>query len=327
MIKKRPARRPAAKGSKKLKGPARKIYDLEQPPPTDEPIEARYFGEGDPDNIDVPKADDGTWPTQDTPWRGGAEANRPDKEDELVDIVVGGLTAHRPTDLLLLALAHGLSVSQGVQLSRHDAELRLRAARSELAGLLQLSLLSYFVQLRISLGGCLSRLQASTLANADGALVWRGDHRAAVAGATTGDNATPSAATPRRDRAPDPERIHDPSTIVRTDGQQRLFCTGRGITLMRQAAAGKWSPEGRIFAEGQCPAWHEQIVPGNRGHLWAPDVLLMNQKYFLYYSVSTFGRNTSAIGLAVGTSVDPSSSEWQWEDRGPVIVDTAPEIG
>lgn len=135
MTKRKLARRPPAKGSKKLMGPARKIYDLEQPSTTGEAIQGRYFGESDPDNIEVPESDDGTWPVQETPWRGGSEANRPDKEDELVDIVVGGLTAHRPTDLLLLALAHGLSASQGAHLSRHQAELRIRAARSELAGL------------------------------------------------------------------------------------------------------------------------------------------------------------------------------------------------
>lgn len=100
-----------------------------------EPEEGRYFGEGDPDNIDVPETDDGAWPLQDTPWRGGAEANLPGKEDELVDLVVGGLTAHTPTDLLLLAVAHGLSASQGTSLNSRTAELRLRAARSELLGL------------------------------------------------------------------------------------------------------------------------------------------------------------------------------------------------
>lgn len=122
-------------GSKKLKGPARKIYVLEQPPQTGEPEQGRYFGEGDPDNIDVTEADCGGLPPHDTPWRGGAEANCLGKEDELVEIIVGGLTAHRPLDLLLLAVAHGLNASRGVALSRRDAELRVRAAQSKLAGL------------------------------------------------------------------------------------------------------------------------------------------------------------------------------------------------
>ena len=35
------------------------------------------------------------------------------------------------------------------------------------------------------------------------------------------------------------------------------------------------------------------------GHLWAPDVYEKNGKFYLYYSVSAFGKNTSAIGVTV----------------------------
>jgi arabinan endo-1,5-alpha-L-arabinosidase len=118
----------------------------------------------------------------------------------------------------------------------------------------------------------------------------------------------------------DPERVHDPSTIVTVNGVRRCFCTGQGIALMREEASGQWRREGRVFAEGRFPAWHSQTVPGNRGHLWAPDVIRIGGKFFVYYSVSTFGKNTSAIGLAVGSSTDPSSPQWHWEDRGPVIA-------
>lgn len=89
---------------------------------------------------------------------------------------------------------------------------------------------------------------------------------------------------------------------------------------MREDASGKWSREGRIFAEGKFPAWHDQLVPGNRGYLWAPDVMEIGGHFFVYYSVSTFGKNTSAIGLTVGRRMDPSSPHWQWEDRGVVIA-------
>ena len=89
---------------------------------------------------------------------------------------------------------------------------------------------------------------------------------------------------------------------------------------MREDASGKWLCEGRVFAEGQFPAWHSELVPGNRGYLWAPDVIRIGQKLFLYYSVSTFGKNDSAIGLAVGESMDPASTQWRWQDRGPVLM-------
>jgi arabinan endo-1,5-alpha-L-arabinosidase len=132
-------------------------------------------------------------------------------------------------------------------------------------------------------------------------------------------NDTESERRRRRQRAPDPENIHDPSSIVADDGVLRCFCTGRGISLMRENSEGRWLPESKLFADGEFPAWHGELVPGNRGHLWAPDVIRSGDKYFVYYSVSTFGKNTSAIGLAAGDALDPASPQWDWEDRGPVI--------
>jgi arabinan endo-1,5-alpha-L-arabinosidase len=118
----------------------------------------------------------------------------------------------------------------------------------------------------------------------------------------------------------DPERVHDPSTILLIDGVRRFFCTGPGILLMREDSQGKWLREARLFEQGRAPAWHEELVPGNRGYLWAPDVIQLGENFFVYYSVSTFGKNTSAIGLAVGDTLDPTSPQWKWEDRGPVLL-------
>jgi arabinan endo-1,5-alpha-L-arabinosidase len=131
----------------------------------------------------------------------------------------------------------------------------------------------------------------------------------------------PAQATPSWMR--DPERVHDPSAIVMVDGLRRCFCTGPGISVMQEDSSGKWLREGRIFPEQAFPEWHDQMVPGNRGHLWAPDVIEVGSRYFVYYSVSTFGKNTSAIGLAVGRSLDPSSPKWSWEDRGVVVASFA----
>jgi len=125
---------------------------------------------------------------------------------------------------------------------------------------------------------------------------------------------------PSGPRGRDPERVHDPSTVVTVDGVRRCFCTGPGVSLIREDGAGHWKREASVFAEGKFPAWHNETVPGNRGFLWAPDVIRLGDKFFVYYSVSTFGKNTSAIGLAVGPSLDPSSAQWQWEDRGPIIT-------
>lgn len=60
-------------------------------------------------------------------------------------------------------------------------------------------------------------------------------------------------------------------------------------------------------------------VPNHEPHQWAPDISYYNGRYWLYYSVSSFGSNTSAIGLA---STDRISSG-QWRDDGLVIRSTS----
>lgn len=137
-----------------------------------------------------------------------------------------------------------------------------------------------------------------------------------------GASATPPDSL-RRARMFDADKVHDPSTIIGVEGVHRFFATGPGVTLLRENAEGKWQPEGRLFAEGALPPWHNELVPGNRGYLWAPDVIRIGASYFVYYSVSTFDKNTSAIGLAVGRSLDPKSPDWKWEDRGPVLKSRA----
>src|SRR6266852_1132116 len=46
-------------------------------------------------------------------------------------------------------------------------------------------------------------------------------------------------------------------------------------------------------------------IPGIDG-LWAPDISYFNGLYHVYYAGSTFGSNTSAIGLVTNTTLDPS---------------------
>ncbi|KAG3090487.1 hypothetical protein PI124_g13481 [Phytophthora idaei] len=50
--------------------------------------------------------------------------------------------------------------------------------------------------------------------------------------------------------------------------------------------------------------------------LWAPDVQKLGDWYYLYYSVSSFGSQNSAIGVARSRSMDVGT----WEDGGAVIT-------
>ena len=56
--------------------------------------------------------------------------------------------------------------------------------------------------------------------------------------------------------------------------------------------------------------------------LWAPDVIKIQDDYYLYYSASTFGVNKSFIGVAKSKSI-----EGPWEDLGEVIkTDTTDKV-
>lgn len=112
-------------------------------------------------------------------------------------------------------------------------------------------------------------------------------------------------------------RIHDPSTVVVEGGSTWMLCTGHGVPLLRREADGRWKRETVVFRD--YPAWHKKEVPENRGHLWAPDIIRIKDRWFVYYSVSSFGSNESAIGLATGKTLDPSSPDYGWKDEGMVI--------
>lgn len=112
-------------------------------------------------------------------------------------------------------------------------------------------------------------------------------------------------------------RIHDPSTIVRCRDQFWVFGTGQGLVSRHSPDRTHWFEGPPVFA--QPTAWTTNAVPGFRGSLWAPDVLALNDQYFLYYSVSTWGSQVSAIGLATNPTLDSADPAFRWTDHGPVI--------
>jgi arabinan endo-1,5-alpha-L-arabinosidase len=110
--------------------------------------------------------------------------------------------------------------------------------------------------------------------------------------------------------------VHDP-VMIRAAGKFYLFSTGRGISLWSSADMKSWQKEDEVFKEA--PSWAVMAVPGFKNHIWAPDISFWKGKYYLYYSISAFGKNTSCIGLATNTTLDPHDSHYRWEDQGKVI--------
>ncbi len=113
---------------------------------------------------------------------------------------------------------------------------------------------------------------------------------------------------------------HDPSTIIPCKNRYYIFSTGQGILSKSSADKVFWTPGPSIFSSP--PAWTTNAVPGFDGIFWAPDVQYFNNQFYLYYSVSTFGSQVSAIGLATSPTLDPLDPAYHWTDRGPVITST-----
>jgi arabinan endo-1,5-alpha-L-arabinosidase len=110
--------------------------------------------------------------------------------------------------------------------------------------------------------------------------------------------------------------VHDP-VMIKQDSVYYLFCTGRGVAIWSSSNLKDWKNEKPVFA--QPPEWALKAVKGYRGHTWAPDISYHNGLYYLYYSVSAFGKNTSCIGVATNKTLHPSSPAYRWEDHGKVV--------
>ncbi len=129
-------------------------------------------------------------------------------------------------------------------------------------------------------------------------------------------NSAGESSLPRRRFERDEQRVHDPSTIVKCKNQYWVFSTGPGIPSKFSTNLINWSIGPSIFTNP--PAWTTNTIPENRGYFWAPDVVHLKEGYFVYYSVSTWGKRNSALGLATNPTLDPADSHYHWTDRGMV---------
>ena len=113
-------------------------------------------------------------------------------------------------------------------------------------------------------------------------------------------------------------RVHDPSTIVKCDDDYWIFYTGRGVPSYHSRDLMTWESGPQVFTNA--PAWSQEAVPAHRGlGYWAPDVTRVGDRYLLYYSISTFGKNGSAIGLVTTPTLNPSNPAFGWKDEGEVV--------
>jgi arabinan endo-1,5-alpha-L-arabinosidase len=119
---------------------------------------------------------------------------------------------------------------------------------------------------------------------------------------------------------------HDPTVVRDHDGTYYMFSTD-AVASSDQVPAGvhirtsrdlvSWEFAGTAFDGVPGPALEWTGAKG----LWAPEVVRWpGGGWHMYYSASTFGSNTSAIGLAVAPA--PAGP---WEDHGTVVATQAGE--
>jgi len=110
---------------------------------------------------------------------------------------------------------------------------------------------------------------------------------------------------------------HDPSIIKASNGWWQFY-TADGIGLKSSTDGYSWKQCKSIFPANL--SWWKNYVPDKTDrNIWAPDIFYYNNRYWVYYSVSTFGSNRSAIGLA---SCDDIKDGQSWRDDGLVLNST-----
>jgi len=113
-----------------------------------------------------------------------------------------------------------------------------------------------------------------------------------------------------------PAGIHDPSKIVKCDDTYWIFGTGDGIYSIYSKDLITWQVGPTPFTKTVYPGWIKNYVGAFEGNFWAPDIIYMNNKYYLYYSCSEWGTMTSTIGCVTNKTLNPNDAEYKWTDVG-----------
>lgn len=113
---------------------------------------------------------------------------------------------------------------------------------------------------------------------------------------------------------------HDPS-IMKEGETWYVFATGKTpdggqFQIRCSGNLTDWKLCGHVF--DQIPEWIHRDSPGTVD-LWAPDISYEDGEYRLYYAYSLFGKNTSGIALATNKTLDRTSPNYKWIDRGLVL--------
>ncbi|MGY3334265.1 arabinan endo-1,5-alpha-L-arabinosidase [Streptomyces filamentosus] len=106
--------------------------------------------------------------------------------------------------------------------------------------------------------------------------------------------------------------VHDPAAIRLKDGTYVVYSTHGGLEARTSRDGRHWERAGSAFTA--LPAWWRSY--STESDPWAPEIVHRKGRYWLYYAVSSFGSNHSAIGLATSSSGRPGT----WTDHGEIFA-------
>jgi arabinan endo-1,5-alpha-L-arabinosidase len=112
--------------------------------------------------------------------------------------------------------------------------------------------------------------------------------------------------------------IHDPSTVILHEGKYYVYGTGAGLPISISDDGWTWRRAGGLMQALPGGRPSQDVITRGGNNTWAPDVIHVGDKYFVYYAAPGT-QPKAAIGLLVGKTLDPNSPDYKWEDGGPVV--------
>lgn len=108
---------------------------------------------------------------------------------------------------------------------------------------------------------------------------------------------------------------HDP-VLVKDKDTFHVFASHGGLFHWRSKDLVNWESLPSVMKSA--PDWSLETIARDPG-IWAPEVAFFNNRWHVYYSLSRFGSQRSAIALKTGASLDPDDPDYGWTDEGPVV--------
>jgi arabinan endo-1,5-alpha-L-arabinosidase len=122
-------------------------------------------------------------------------------------------------------------------------------------------------------------------------------------------------ASPARAATSGANGTHDPSRMIASDGKFYVYSTGGGIKSSTDGLV--WADEKASLFPLGIPQSGTSVVSNNEG-VWAPDVIYLNNQYYIYYAIAN-AQNACAVGLETTPTLDPTSPNYKLTDRGVVV--------